>query len=1247
MKNIISDRWVQEIIKKIELYDGLDLAVSIASLNTLIEHRDTINSIIILTHIALVFGKGTRKATPDIINECYILIKKSHIGQDDPQENIFVNNICSTTIGNSYVLEGIWNNSAFYAQIFVDIVDSLPKGKESEFCLFKQTIYSMLKVSHLMCIKASLKYNNEPAPSDNKKIFPKSFVKTKDNLVLTLNELEQNNINIDCLKPFICSLDDNDIEIIKKGEIGNTLLEQKPLHLNKDILYILNPTSIPMAIISVVINFYKHIQGVDGVELLYRHLLKINRKRLLLNPFILKIDTKPESKRIKTAVDTLTEVPIESYLFQIDKGIYFNLLFVFDPFDNLDNINFLESSKLLATHSGKISANIHSAREKCITDSNFHKGYSLIVLCGFGRPVFAKLANTFDDWDISSITNSDFYVLSWLDEMCPKYLFRVKDAERALKKEGVIMIPSAHMDMLNTIGIIRENEGSLVNPNSIGNEKMSMLITATNANRNIKYDVISAYDMHMRKDINECWKLMRIGSRSFFKEDRLHPIYVDMDTYYPNLILINNFDVWVDLKAFNQPLSQEERLKFVTVWVKKTIKYLCDINLINNSFNNISLIFIFEGKNTEKPEETLTLKKILEEITYEVDREEKTAHITFTQKFDRAYLYRENIADQAIVFFIIQVIATYLKIKLTEDNIQDYVNDVITDKYARQVHAFEAISYRDFIQAKIQKEPLVIPPLEINNLKFGLAWRVINRNMVPIEYHSIDECSKLLNNIVFSLITEIRDELKFYNRVSFIEGAFESYEANAKEDIHWDRTLPAMLAVHDDKNDILQVTAYKKFQRNGGQRALRLLIEIALCDCPLVGGKEINDTVLANLMAKISFVEHFGNLSDAIFYHAVEAWIRITSLGDIHNNPEFEDDVVIPFGQNIFNHHSKTSGEHYDALYKKNNVSESKDRVEDDFLSAWEDDLQFSFQDLCLVIRLVEIIAKNQDFQVILDMTLHKLVDEIQKIEEAKQIQGDINVILDFLLLKTRNDWLEVPEDLQKKEVFPWLYRRRMSIIMKPILLVDNVTQRVLISVPFLQDSLNFIFHSYYYGTLRDLCNKKIEKKLHQWKGKINNKIGTDFNGDVAQELIQNGWEAVSDIKVTQLLNKLNEKLDIDYGDVDTLAWDKRSGRVLIIECKNLQFKKTSGEIAEQISAFRGLTDANGKRDLLKRHLDRVHILKAHHDILQNYLKIDKKITIESHIVFKGVVPMKYSMQKLNNIVNVHFFHDLELELTL
>jgi hypothetical protein len=114
------------------------------------------------------------------------------------------------------------------------------------------------------------------------------------------------------------------------------------------------------------------------------------------------------------------------------------------------------------------------------------------------------------------------------------------------------------------------------------------------------------------------------------------------------------------------------------------------------------------------------------------------------------------------------------------------------------------------------------------------------------------------------------------------------------------------------------------------------------------------------------------------------------------------------------------------------------------------------------------------------------------------------------------------------------------------------------------------------------------------------------------------GWQADVEVKVSQIVQK---PLDRDYGDVDVLAWNPTSMRILLIECKDLHFHKTAGELAEQLSDFRGEV-RNGKRDLLRKHLDRIDVLRREKSSLAKHVGVAPLSNIEGWVVFRNPVPM-------------------------
>jgi hypothetical protein len=146
------------------------------------------------------------------------------------------------------------------------------------------------------------------------------------------------------------------------------------------------------------------------------------------------------------------------------------------------------------------------------------------------------------------------------------------------------------------------------------------------------------------------------------------------------------------------------------------------------------------------------------------------------------------------------------------------------------------------------------------------------------------------------------------------------------------------------------------------------------------------------------------------------------------------------------------------------------------------------------------------------------------------------------------------------------------------------------------------------------------------------------FNRQVAERLSELGWSAEPDVMVSHILKLEGLK---GFGDVDVLAWSHERGRVLVIECKYLHYRRTEGEIAEQLADFRGQPRSSGKPGDLLKHLNRVDVISQNLPALMKFVGIDQPPKIESHLVFRHAVPMQFAWERMKKRVLLHTFAEL------
>jgi hypothetical protein len=247
-----------------------------------------------------------------------------------------------------------------------------------------------------------------------------------------------------------------------------------------------------------------------------------------------------------------------------------------------------------------------------------------------------------------------------------------------------------------------------------------------------------------------------------------------------------------------------------------------------------------------------------------------------------------------------------------------------------------------------------------------------------------------------------------------------------------------------------------------------------------------------------------------------------------------------------------------------------------------------------------------------------------------------VAALVETLSFKGRPTWREVPSGYDERDRYPWRFRRRLAVLRKPLVQINDADDPTVIIAPGLvREAVQYMLGNYHRG---DFPHWQLRPLMRSWAGTSADRRGREFSNEVATRLRALGWKAEAEVKITKLLCR---RFDRNYGDVDVLAWNPGSRRVLIIECKDVQFRKTFGEIAEQLSNFRGELKRDGTPDDLLRHLDRIELISKHLPELQRYIGFDRKPMIESHLVFKNPVPMQFAWKRMAERVSLHLFDNL------
>ena len=231
---------------------------------------------------------------------------------------------------------------------------------------------------------------------------------------------------------------------------------------------------------------------------------------------------------------------------------------------------------------------------------------------------------------------------------------------------------------------------------------------------------------------------------------------------------------------------------------------------------------------------------------------------------------------------------------------------------------------------------------------------------------------------------------------------------------------------------------------------------------------------------------------------------------------------------------------------------------------------------------------------------------------DADLSNARVDALLTNFSLVPRDHWDQAPAGFNNKDWYPWRYRRRLSLVMRPFVQTRDSEENIIFAPALVRDSIELLFYRLLTGRLP--ADDFFSPQMRSWIGEITRIRGEEFENSVAKQVRECGLQAIASKSMTEL------GADASYGDLDVLAWNLDGSTFYPLECKRLRFARTVSEVGEQLREFRG-----DEMDGLARHLRRCEWLKQNMQALRSISKTtSNKIKIIPALVTSTVVPMQF-----------------------
>ncbi|BCM18709.1 hypothetical protein MJ8_24810 [Mesorhizobium sp. J8] len=957
---------------------------------------------------------------------------------------------------------------------------------------------------------------------------------------------------------------------------------------------------------------------------LWTGLLVAQTDELSLNPSISNIGIPPTEMKRDSYV-----VPSEPVEFQ--PGLWFQLVLLTDDFAGFHETGFSRPGPSSEKAQAELQQTIHKAADDVRNRPGFKLGFTLVVLCGFGRGQLVKFTRPIN-WLVEGISSYDLDVLGWRHDFNIAELLKFLLAEITAEHMGFPLL--AINGLLARIGFAYDNRGHVVPHEAMpdGTERATLMVP-TNAHLRLRTKHHARFDKHAVSDAAGNVLIVRRkdgGKRSPQNVQRIYVSHVDARALrYRGVWRSGRRTWWLETIPSAERSHLYPIFEMQMVWMERLAPILAQ--RLPNLPDILTWKLITPAWPVIRSEEISppSVDDLKAAIRSSCDHNGYVITTEIGLPFFHGLSHRDNVSEVSLIeAFVTQVVTLAEEVKV---GIAELLCEIVPSSEARQLHAFAPQDFRDHVRESVSQKVVKISQFDDAAIRLGLGWHGLPRPGGTVKGR--DECTRVLNAITTAAEEMFCEYLRQFERRALIRRVIENHEASIIDKSRWERTSGAVLDLSANPEESRQEIYESILKANATGFASRVILEAALCECPVDAGFEVADFDLSNLMALAMMIHHLGGYSDAIRYEGMRPEIRISPAGEVQIDVSFFDAIVTPVGESFVSDRIDRSRRDYsELLHDPELVTEEQanNRTDERFVAAWQAEMGISLKDFRTALEALEnrLFKTGQAWEILPRSELLRYLAE--HVDSAEQFISSVE-------LRPRDGWKNIPPPYTDQDRQPWRFRRRLSVVQRPILRLEpSAESDVLVAPGMIRDAFRVQLHNFYHGQY-DLSSIAT-KEMRSWRDHIVAKEAAEFEERVVARLKELGWQAKRGAKFSHVLGR---KLSEDPGDIDVLAWHS-DGRVMLLECKDLQFAKTSSEIAKQLYKFRGKADEKGRPDLLGKHLKRMELAQGNAVAFQSHLKL-RDVRMGGALVFAHTVPMSFAAERIGHTITLLTYDQLEI----
>jgi len=897
--------------------------------------------------------------------------------------------------------------------------------------------------------------------------------------------------------------------------------------------------------------------------------------------------------------------------------------------------NFGGEESLNAEQQKDLEIYLRTCAQQLEADPDFSGG---LILCNLAsvRSATFHLSRDIPNWRVCIATLPDWFVLVHSGECSAMRLWKLSEHEADLH--------SRRIHLFNLAGLVNlfafwKRYGFRLIPQHVDTRTLNGFNLECDFAIQMRADVRQSHDTHcVRSHGNDQWvRLVRHNVRSLFAEDSEYKLYADWDAVRDGQLvgcIEANTLWWISVP----PIKSNRAVKDLVfqLWDCALHWLARFVPIAEQRWGSVlprSIQIDIQMPDVSNWRVNRRASDLIEAAELGTTPHPHNAQIrvSMPEGFLRHFNTPKNVAERRLVDALFAGMAALIGEGLNESQVSELTRCVIPNEDARYFHITNAQRLEQFFAQPGRPNPLFVQDEDLAIARIGLA-DLVGRPSDSDSIEGLANCREFLKDLVAKVWERIETRLKEFSRASVVTGCLRSLDEVARDEEQWDMTARSLFAMHSDAAEVHKVISNRRSERSKANVCNRLIVEVAQYSCcASPGGRLLSRSDHLALLADMTVLLQLAHHRDGIAFGFVDPRVKIFPNGEIEVDEKFYVEILNRYLTHRSEETTRRAADSYDERFSASSIDEGhitalSEKLNPVFIVefGFKIDSLFtlldSLRDAAVEIRASGGLINESDFRAIL--------------KHCSFSSAGCDSFLRRFVLPIRSAWnADLPEGSHTHDVYPWRFRRQLSLLTRPIVEVSKSPGLFFISVPLLGVSI-----AYWLSNIeRAHFPKEFFRSpdMRRLVGQTSNKKGHDFAARVAS--------------VFDLLNH-SSKLEIEMstigapkhaglGDIDVLAWNS-FGYVYVVECKRLLTALTPREVIQRLEDFRGSRE---EKDSLGRHLRRIDWLRENPAAVAKLTMLPiSKLRLVPLLVTSDIVPMQFFAEMKFPTNQVIAFDDLK-----